>query len=418
MESSPRLELAKIRPGDHIAVIYDVTSELTAFVGPFVKTGLANEERCVYIIDDLTITEATAALAEAGVDVARETARGALSLVDGRQFYDLPLFEASRALELQLKSWADARSHGFMGLRLAAEMTWVRAWGVDDDTLVQFEALVENASWSAFLTRACMYRAGRFPSAVLQRLVRNHAKVIASDHVYLSLSALFQALAATDVQELQKSASERRVRRGGFYFHQGDRATEVYLLTEGKLKLVQADPDGRELIVRLVAPTETFGERAVLGAVPRPASAEALEDSRALVWDASTLLQVMMSHPAVALNAVRLMEVRVEQERARVRDLSTSSVERRLARLLVKLGESLGRRTRQGVEIELSLSGADLAELVIASPYTVSRTLAEWRRLGIADAQRERILLLDEPRLAAIAGVAAGGAPPATAPQR
>lgn len=418
MLGSPRLELAAIHPGDHIAFIYDETSELTAFIGPFVKAGLAKGERCLYIVDELDITEASATLSDAGVDVARETARGALSLVDAHQFYDLPSFEALRAIELQLKHWANARSDGFTDLRLAAEMTWVRTLGADDDAVVRFEGLAEEASGSATLTRACMYRAGRFPSAVLQRLVRNHAKVIASDHAYLSLSALFRTLAAADLQELRKSAGERRVRRGGFYFHQGDRATDVYMLTEGKVKLVRADPDGRELIVRLVAPTEVFGERAVLGAVPRLASAQALEESRALVWDVSTLVQVMMSHPTVALDAVRLMEVRVERERDRLHDLSTSSVERRLARLLMKLGKSLGRRTSRGLEVELSLSGAELAELVIASPYTVSRTLAEWRRLGIVDAQRDRILLLDEPRLGAIAGPAPDGAPPAAPPQR
>ncbi len=406
MLGSPRLELAEIHPGDHIAFIYDDTSELTAFIGPFVRTGLAKAERCLYIVDELDIPEATAALAEAGVDVTRETARGALSLVDAHQFYDLPSFEALHVVGLHLKRWADAKADGFRDLRLAADMTWVRKFGADDETLVGFEALEEEISGSAILTRACMYRTGRFPSAVLQRLVRNHAKVIASDHVYLSLSALFRSLAATDLQGLRKSAGERRVRRGGFYFHQGDRATDVYMLTEGKLKLVRADPDGRELIVRLVAPAELFGERAVLGAVPRLASAQALEDSRALVWDVSTLLHIMMSHPTVALDAVRLMEIRAERERDRLHDLSTSNVERRLARLLVKLGKHLGRRTPRGVAIELSLSGADLAELVIASPYTVSRILAEWRRLGVVDAQRERILLLDEPRITAIAGPA------------
>jgi CRP-like cAMP-binding protein len=416
MAGLPRLELAEIRPGDHIAFIYDDTSELTAFIGPFIKTGLAKGERGIYVVDDLDVAEVTAALTDGGVDVARETARGALLLMDARQYYNLPPFEALRALEVQLTRWADARSDGFSGLRLAVEMTWTRALGADDDTLVRYEALLDETSNSTPITRACMYRAGRFSSAVLQRLVRNHAKVIASDHVYLSLSALFRTLAATDLQGLRESASERRVPKGGFYFHQGDRATEVYMLTEGKVKLVRADPDGRELIVRLVAPTEVFGERGVLGAVPRLSSAQALDDSRALVWDVSTLIQLMMSHPAVALDAVRLMEVRVERERDRLHDLSTASVERRLARLLAKLGECLGRRSPRGVEIELSLSGADLAELVIASPYTVSRTLAEWRRLRIVDAQRDRILLLDEPRIAAIAGPAPDGAPPGASP--
>jgi Crp-like helix-turn-helix protein len=48
-------------------------------------------------------------------------------------------------------------------------------------------------------------------------------------------------------------------------------------------------------------------------------------------------------------------------------------------------------------------SRQDLAELIVTSPYTVSRILAEWRRHDILDAQRTRIIVRDRERLAAIA---------------
>jgi CRP-like cAMP-binding protein len=130
----------------------------------------------------------------------------------------------------------------------------------------------------------------------------------------LSLSALFQTLARSDLQGLVQSAGERRVRQGDDYFRQGDPANEVYVLTSGEVKLVRADSNGRNLILRIVAPVEPFGERALFGGTTRLSSAQALDDSRALIWDAPTILRVMMSHPAVSLDAVRLMEDRLEQE--------------------------------------------------------------------------------------------------------
>ena len=100
---------------------------------------------------------------------------------------------------------------------------------------------------------------------------------------------------------------------------------------------------------------------------------------------------------------VRSSGERVEEYVSRLQDLATSSVERRLARLLLRLAHSVGRKTVQGLAIEVSLSGQDLAELVFTTQYTVSRILADWRRLGIADAQRDRILLLDPERIADVA---------------
>jgi CRP-like cAMP-binding protein len=93
----------------------------------------------------------------------------------------------------------------------------------------------------------------------------------------------------------------------------------------------------------------------------------------------------------------------MEDERTRLEDFLSADVKRRLARLFLRLGQSIGRKTRRGVVINVPLSRRDLAELVITSPYTVSRILADWRRLDILDAQRTRIRIRDREQLAAIA---------------
>jgi CRP-like cAMP-binding protein len=405
MARALREQWGELRPGDHIAFLYEDAAELTSFAVSFIKDGLARGERCVYIVGEVEPTEVTEALVAGGVDVNRAIERGALIVLSPQEYFALPPFDASRVVELMRKRATEAISRGFAGLRIAGEMTWTLQKGIRDDELLGFESLVDRATGPGLLTAACMYRRDRFPPAVLQRLVRSHAKVVAGDHVYLSLSALFQTLARSDLQGLVQSAGERRVRQGDFYFHQGDQATEVYVLTSGEVKVVRADPNGQNVILRIVAPVEPFGERALLGGTTRLSSAQALDDSRALVWEAPTILQVMMSHPAVSLDAVRLMEDRLEQERSRLQDLSTAPVERRLARLVLRLAQSMGHMTPQGIAIELSLSGQDLAELASATPSTISRILAEWRRSDIVDARRERIFILNLQRIAAIAGV-------------
>lgn len=398
----------ELRPGDHVVFIYEDPPELLMFVVSFINDGLAKEERCVYIAGDLAPTEVTEALATGGLDVKREIKRGALVVSSPQEYFALPPFDGARVVGLMRKRAAEAIARGFTGLRIAGEMTWTLQAGIRNDILVEYESLLGEAIGPGPLTVACMYRRDRFRATVLQQLIRSHAKVVAGNHVYLNLSGLFQNLTRSDLQGILQSAGERRKRKGEFYFQQGEPSTEVFLLTNGKVKLVRTDPDGRSVILRIIAPAEPFGERAALGGATRNASAQALEDSRALVWDAPTLLQAMMSHPAVSLNALRLMEERLEQQRGRFQDLSTSGVERRLARLLLRLGQSMGRKTPRGVVIEIALTGQDLAELAITTPYTISRILTGWRRLKIVDARRERILILDPQRVAVIAGVRGG----------
>jgi CRP-like cAMP-binding protein len=390
--------------GDHVVFVYDDPSELFAFVVPFIKEGLAGGERCVYATAESRPADVTDALSAAGVRVDREMKRGAFALMTAGEYYGSSSFDPARAIDRLQAGLREAVSAGFAGLRVAGEMSWAGKQGLPDEVLGEYETLLEKTAGAGRRTLACIYRRDRFDPAIMERHVRIHGKVIANDYVYLSLSALFRNLARTDLEGLARSAHERTVHRRGLFFRQGDRATEVFFLTAGLVKLVRTDADGRSVILRLIAPVEPFGERVVaLGGDVRPSSAEALERCRALTWDGATLMQFILNHPAVSKNALRLLEDRVEAERDRLQDLMSPDVRRRLARLLVRLGHYVGRKTRRGTVIDVPFSRRDLAELTITSPYTVSRILAEWRRLEILDAQRTRIIVRDRERLAAIA---------------
>ncbi len=390
----------------HISFIFEDPPELTAFVVPYIKNGLAEGQRCVYVLGEIERSVLTDALVAGGVDVKREIERDALILLSAREYYALPPFDAPRVIELMRRREVEASARGFTGLRIAGDMTWTLQEGVGDETLVEYESLLDRAHVPDSVTAACIYRRDRFRPEALRRLISCHRRVVADDCVLLSLCALFQDVARPDLQRLQQSAAERYKRKGEFYFHQGDPATEYFVLSSGRVKLVRTEADGRSVIIRIVVPTEPFANPGVLlDGAQGFASAQAMEDSRAFVWDASTMLWEMTHHPIVSLNAFRLMAERLQENAVRLRDLATANVERRLARLLLRLAQSMGRKMAGGVTIEVPLSGHDLAELTIATPYTVSRILARWRRRRVADLRRQRILILDAERLAALAGV-------------
>ncbi len=61
------------------------------------------------------------------------------------------------------------------------------------------------------------------------------------------------------------------------------------------------------------------------------------------------------------------------------------------------------RRARAQHPVTLALSHQDLGEIVGASLYTVSRVLSEWKRLGIVDVKRGRVVVQRAEDLAAAA---------------
>lgn len=355
------------------------------------------------MVDDLSAKQVREALIAAGVSVSREIERGALVLLNAREYSQPPVTPA-HIINLIRERAQDARSRGFRGLRLGVEMTWAVTMAVPDETIVQIEALVEVAIDHEAATVACQYRRDRFPMAVLQREVRTHTKVVAGDQSYVTVSGMFQELTRTDLKVFLASAEERRVPKGGYYYRQGDPSREVFVLTAGRLKGVWTDPDGRSVIIGFLSPPDSFGYAAAFAGLPRFASVQVIDDSRVLVWDVQTVLGVMRAHPEVSLDAVRLIAKEAAALVDHTVDLTTSPVERRLARVLHRLARSTGRRTASGILIEMGLSGQDLAGFINATPYTVSRVLATWHRLKVVAAQRGRFHVLDVERLAAIAG--------------
>jgi CRP-like cAMP-binding protein len=111
----------------------------------------------------------------------------------------------------------------------------------------------------------------------------------------------------------------------------------------------------------------------------------------------------MEQHSRLALNGLRLVAGRFQDLQDRYRELSTERVERRIARVLLRLARQTGQRTERGVLIDLPLSRQDLGEMTGTTLYTVSRTLSGWEQQGLIETGRERIVIRNPHSLVSIA---------------
>jgi CRP-like cAMP-binding protein len=209
----------------------------------------------------------------------------------------------------------------------------------------------------------------------------------------LSDSRLFKSLHERDLQAVLSAARQRQAPRGAFFFHQGDAAHSLYLLSRGRVKLAQVTPEGHQVILAIVGPGEMLGGIAALGDDVYSVSAEAADDCCALVWDGKTMARLLEDYPRIATNALWLLAERVRMLQERYVELATERVERRVARTLLRLARHAGRMTDGGLLIDLRLSRQDLAEMTGTTLYTISRILSRWEQQGLVESGRERVLI-------------------------
>jgi len=219
----------------------------------------------------------------------------------------------------------------------------------------------------------------------------------------LASSELFRDLPPEVLESVADRARRHRSARGDHLFLEADPAERVGLVLSGRLKLVQLSADGREVILRLVGPGEVFGAVAVFEGASYPASAVVMEDAEVMLWTGDVLRSAMLETPQLALNAVRLLSVRLGRMQRRVRELATERVERRIARAVLRLVRHAGRRTDDGVEIDMPVTRQEIAELTGTTLFTVSRVLSSWEESGLVRTGRQKVVILRPHALVSLA---------------
>jgi len=183
---------------------------------------------------------------------------------------------------------------------------------------------------------------------------------------------------------------------------QGSPASAFYLVEVGHLKLSQLTPDGREVIARFAGPGHAFGGIVVLGHATYPVSATAVGPARVLGWTKPVLMTLVQKYPQLRTRIVEEIARHMTEALTRVQELSTERVSQRLARTLLRLAESGGRRADSRIDILHPITRQELADLVGSTLFTVSRLLARWKDRGLIDSRRSYVSVLDPAGLEAL----------------
>lgn len=220
---------------------------------------------------------------------------------------------------------------------------------------------------------------------------------------------LFDGMPDDALDEVLSLAGSRRYAVGETLFEQGQQADRFYVLLHGRLRVTQVTPQGQQVVMRMVNPGDICGIARALRRADYPGTATAVADSIALHWAMSDWDAMLGRHPVFAVNAMQIIGERLQEAQARIREMATEAVERRIGHTVLRLAHQSGQPGPDGIRIDFLISKQDIAEMAGTTLHTVSRVLSAWENAGIIDGGRQKLLVKDPHRLLLIAeGVEAG----------
>ncbi|MCA0337903.1 MAG: Crp/Fnr family transcriptional regulator [Actinobacteria bacterium] len=219
------------------------------------------------------------------------------------------------------------------------------------------------------------------------------------DHDVVRRAPLFAGLDQESAESLIAQMTTTHMERGDILFHEGDPGDRLYVLGEGKIKLGQSSPDGRENILAVLGPGEMFGELSLFDPGPRTATATAVAETQVLALSTEQLREYLSGRPQVALTLLAALARRLRRTNESLADLVFNDVPGRVAKALLDLASRFGRPVEEGVMVSHDLTQEELAKLVGASRETVNKALADFAGRGWLRLEARAVLLQDVERL-------------------
>jgi CRP/FNR family cyclic AMP-dependent transcriptional regulator len=192
---------------------------------------------------------------------------------------------------------------------------------------------------------------------------------------FLAESNFFKDLSSDTLRALATIADMKELKKRDILFHEGAPGRAIYLLKRGAIQLHKATPDGNEVVIKIVQPSEVFAEVVLFERESYPVTAVALSSSDVIVFPRAEVHQLLNALSfrndfiAMLMRKQRYLAERIVQQQAH-------DVE---GRLLWFLKEQFGSQK----VVTLPFSKKDLAAAIGTTPETLSRLILKMKKRKI-----------------------------------
>ena len=202
----------------------------------------------------------------------------------------------------------------------------------------------------------------------------------------------FAGLSLAELDSIAKLIFERAAERGETILLEGEPAEALYFVASGVVKVLKTSAEGKEQILNIVRPGESFNDVPVFDGGPNAATAQAMGPVVLYGIRKSDMETIMRDHPQVAMNINKVLAGRMRHLVSLVEDLSFRRVTGRVAKILLEhAGEGIGSGPR--------LTQQEMAAMAGTARETIGRSLKTLEEEKAIRLDRHRIVITDKEAL-------------------
>jgi CRP-like cAMP-binding protein len=221
---------------------------------------------------------------------------------------------------------------------------------------------------------------------------------MATEIEFLRSIGYFSGLSQAALDSVRKRIFEKKAERGEILLFEGEPAENLYFVVAGVVKVFKTSADGKEQILQIIRPGESFNDVPVFGGGTNLASAEAMGPVVLYMLKKSALEGILSEYPQVTLNVIQILSQRVRHLVSLVEDLSFRNVTGRVAKVLLEYaGDGTGEKPR--------LTQQEMAAMIGTAREMVGRSLKTLEEEGTIRMERNRIMITDLETLMEMAGL-------------
>jgi len=214
---------------------------------------------------------------------------------------------------------------------------------------------------------------------------------------------IFSELTLNESEQIISICNIINYKKNDILFFEGDKYRGFYILLAGSVKIYKISFEGKESILHLIKPSESFADVPLFEGGGYPVNAQAISDSILVFIPQKEFIQLIKNNSTICFNMLVGFAKKMRLLTQKVEDLATKEVSNRFANFLIDEIKKSGTGKLPEPFVKLNISKKNIASYIGTINDTLSRLLKKLQNEKIIRISGKSIFILNLSKLKELA---------------